>query len=228
MTETNKDARQHVAGALAAGVVRELDRPLRELRQNLALIIDDLDLHVTGSGGPVPLPYDQLETVRQQLADSYLACRTMSRLVSELSLAAGSQEAATEPIDVNAEVESALTLVRHRMSSGTELFVDLGTVPHVRAPAGAVTLAVAAQLMVAEESAGRAAHAAISVRTRRADGALVVTVADNGTGSASLAAFQVAESLGRDVAASLGGSFAAACEPGAGAAFEMRVPVRGG
>src|SRR5690606_22561849 len=52
------------AGELARTVVLELARPLRELRETLALLMEGIDHHMAEAGGPVPLPWKALEALR--------------------------------------------------------------------------------------------------------------------------------------------------------------------
>lgn len=224
------DVRERAAaGALARGITRELVRPLRELREDLAVMVEQLDRHMSGAHGPKGLPWKEVEALRQQLADSYLRSRRIARLVSELADAIAPATKARGPIDVNKLVESALNLARHRIVPDTEVFIDLGSVPLVRGTYGELLLAVARMIGVAADSASRAEGSALSVKTRREQDAesgrdeVVIFVADNGSGRP--AAARSVTAVGEHVAAALGGVFAGTSERGIGSVFELRLPT---
>jgi C4-dicarboxylate-specific signal transduction histidine kinase len=224
------DVRERAAaGALARGISRELVRPLRELREDLAVVVELLDRHMAGARGPKGLPWKEVEALRQQLADSYLRSRRIARLVSELADAIAPVSKARVPIDVNKIVESALNLSRHRIVSDTEVFIDLGSVPLVRGSYGDLLLAVARMIGVAADSASRAESSALSVKTRRerdeetGRDEVVIFVADNGSGRP--AAARSVTAVGEHVAAAMGGVFAGTSERGIGSVFELRLPT---
>ena len=75
------------AGELAGGVCREMVRPLRELREDLAVLVELLDRHTGEAKGPRALSFNDVEELRQNLAECYLRCRQMTRLASELAQA---------------------------------------------------------------------------------------------------------------------------------------------
>jgi signal transduction histidine kinase len=218
-----------VAGLLASGVAGQISRPLRQLRENLALVVETLDRYVTRARGPTPYPWKSLQALRQQLADTYLLSRNVARLAGDLAGALEAEASIAEPVDVNKLVEAALNLARHRIGAHTEVFVDLGMVPLARAVPGQMILAIAKMIVVAADSAAAMDGAALSVRTRRerdeAAGTdeVIVFVADNGRGMPSAAA--AVDALARPIAAALGGSFSGASEAGTGSAFELRLPA---
>ncbi len=217
------------AGALAGGAAAELARPLRELREILAVVVEKLDRHVADSPGPLPLPWDETRELRQQLTSAYLISRELARLSSHLAGAlSGSSQ--VETVDVNKLVEASMALVRHRTSAETEVFVDLGALPPIAAPSGQIVLIVGRLIMLAADSARGVEGAALSIKTRREparEGAgeeAVLTIADNGSGVPDEAATAVA--LAHAIAEALGGTFAGASEAGKGSAFELRLPIR--
>lgn len=217
---------QAVAGALASSVAGQLARPMRELRENLAVMVESLDRYIGEAEGPNPYPWKDLQTLRQEIADAYLLSRSTARLASELFEALNVQAALIEAIDVNRQVEAALELVRHRIGESTELFVDLGSIPPVRAVAGELTLTVAKMLLSCADSARVLEGSAISVKTRheRDDGEVVIYVADNGCGIPSAA--ESATLAIEPVMKRLGGRFHGVSEPGQGSVYECLLPVR--
>jgi C4-dicarboxylate-specific signal transduction histidine kinase len=211
------------AGELAAGVVAQLVRPLRELREDLAVLVEVIDQHTTESRGPRGMTWKEIETLRQQLVRAYLSSRDTARLASELAAALSAPAAPPEAVDLNKLIESGIHLGAHRVAADSELFVDLGTLPPARAPAAEVTLLIASMVMLAAESASGGEHTAISIKTRREGDLAVVVVADNGRGAP--AALDRLNHLAADVIEPLGGSFAGTSEAGAGSALELRLPL---
>ena len=219
---------QAVAGVLSSGVARELALPLRELRENLALMVETLDRYTAEARGPTPYPWKSLQTLRQELADSYLLSRTIARLASDLADGVSARDAPIGPVEVNRQVEAALALSRHRITSATEVFVDLGSVPSIDAVHGEIMLGVAKMLMACAESAAAVDGSAISIKTRRdSDGVgdmVVVYIADNGRGHPGAAV--AVHALVGPLAARFGGTFEGTSEEGAGSVYELRIPAR--
>lgn len=215
------------AGSLAGGVSLELDVPLRELREGLAVIIEILDLHLNTNFGPAPFPWTETKALRERVAQAYLTGRKVARLNGDLGYAINSYGQSPEVSSVNALVEVACNLTHHRMSASTELFIDLGKVPGTRLVPGEIVLLLARLLTIAADSAHDVQGAAISVKTRSepipGGQEIAVYVADSGSGAPKDVAF--ATVLGRHVAQGLGGSFVGESQPGAGSVFELRIPV---
>lgn len=216
-----------VAGVLTAQVARDLSRPLRRLRELLAMTLDSVERHISRAQGPDPYPWKELQVLRQELADAYLLSRETARIAGELAEVACPDDGAgaLRPVDVNRQVEAALALLHHRLQ-GNELFVDLGSVPPVRAHAGSLALVVAKLLLCCADSAAAAPGSAVSVRTRYAheDGedVVIISIADNGAGIPDAA--ESARNALEPVMSRLGGSFDGVSEPGRGCAFECRFP----
>ncbi|HUH02750.1 MAG TPA: hypothetical protein VML75_12215 [Kofleriaceae bacterium] len=214
------------AGDLAGGVTRQMVKPLRELREDLAVLVESLDRHMMESRGPRGLSYRDLEALRQTLADCYLRCRDTARLASDLAQASGGGTAADRPagpLDLNKIVESAINLARHRIKEDTEVFVDLGSVPMVRALEPRLLLAITQMICVAAESAARTPGSALSIKSRLQEREVVLLVSDNGAGY-STAVDDLVAMLGSAMA-DTGGHSAATSQEGAGSAFELRFPT---
>jgi signal transduction histidine kinase len=220
------EARRHaraVGASIAVDVASELAEPLRALRDRLAILVDGIDKHVALSTGPAPYPWKPLQLLRQDLADAYLQTRQMARLAGDFMRALGAIGAPIGELDVNKEVEAAVNLVAYRVGPRTEIFVDLGHVPPCRGAAGELMLAVAQLVVVCAESAARVDGSALSIRTRREDDRVAVTVSDNGGGAPDAAAAAVSHVAA--VAARAGGSFDGASHVEQGSVFELRLPV---
>lgn len=211
------------AGEVAVDVAAELAAPLADLRDRLAMLADRIDRHVAYQTGPEPYPWKQLQALRQDLAGAYLETTSMSRLASDLGATIAALGAvAVEIDDVERLVEAAVQLARHRLGPGTELLVDVGPVPSVRAPAGELTLAVAKMIAVCAASAHPVERSALSVRCRLEPEGVVIAASDNGRGVPDAAA----ELIGvlAPFAQRLGGSFDGHSQPEQGSIFELRLP----
>lgn len=215
------------AGALAGGVAAELRVPLRELRESLAVIVEILDQHLVEHEGPAPYPWNETKALRERVAQAYLTGRKVARLNSDLGDAINSYGKSPEIVDVNKLVEVATNLTRHRISAGTELFIDFGKVPDARLVPGEVVLLLARLLTIAADSAHGVPGAAISVKTREEDAAyckeIAIYVADSGSGKPE--EVEGASILGKDVAKNSKGTFEGTSEQGSGSVFVLRIPV---
>jgi signal transduction histidine kinase len=215
------------AGSLAGGVAAELRVPLREIREGLAVIVEILDQHLNGPEGPMPYPWTETKALRERVAAAYLAGRRVARLNSDLGDAINSYGQTQELVDVNKLVEVATNLTRHRISAGTELFIDFGKVPPVEVVPGEVVLLLARLLTIAADSAHDVQGAAISVKTRLEEhgsrSEIAIYVADSGSGLPD--EVEAAAVLGKDVASKMAGSFEGTSDPGSGSVFELRIPV---
>jgi hypothetical protein len=213
-----------LAGEVAVDVARQLAEPVRALRDRLGLVVDHLEHHVATSTGPSPYPWRSLQVLRHDLAAAYLEATTLARRLDELDRALASD--APGWFDVAAAVELGLSLAGHHLASGLELLIDLGHTPPVRGTSGALALLIAQLVAVSASSARDLPASTLSVRVTRdaaegADGELVlVTIADNGAGSARAAAIG---ELARGVMAPWGATVDATSVAGAGCVFELRL-----
>jgi len=216
---------REAAGDVAVDVAAELAAPLASLRDRLALLVDRIDRHIAVQTGPEPYPWKQLQALRQDLAAGYLQLTRMAQLAVDLAHTVDALGApAVEIDDVEHHVEAAVHLARHRMGPRTELLVDVGHVPPVRAPLGELTLAVARMIAACAVSAELVERASLSVRCREEEGGwVVIETIDNGGGAPGLAA-QLCATLG-PFATELGGTFDGSSEIGKGSWFQLRIPA---
>src|SRR5690606_25990502 len=91
----------------------------------------------------------------------------IARLAGDLHEGVGGPEGERALVDVNRRVEAALNLARHRLSSHTEVFVDLGSLPPVHATPGALVLAIAKLILCCADSAAACEGSAVSIKTHR-------------------------------------------------------------
>jgi hypothetical protein len=210
-----------IAGDVAVDLARQLAEPVQALRDRLGLIVDHLERHVATSTGPTPYPWRSLQVLRHDLAAAYLEVTALARRLDELDRAlAGEPEGW---FDVAAAVELGLSLAGHHLASGLELLIDLGHTPPARGAAGTLALLIAQLVAVSAASARDLPGSTLSVRVAREAGEgelALVTIADNGAGSARAAAIG---ELARSVTAPWGASVDATSVAGAGCVFELRL-----
>ena len=214
-----------LGGTIAIEVARELVEPVRALRDRLGLVVDTLERHVATSTGPTPYPWRSVQSLRHDLAASYLEATTLARRLDELDRALDQDPPAG--FDPAAAVDLGLRLATHHLTPAIELVVDLGSTPLVRGTPGTLALVVAQLVAACAESAREAPGSALSVRVVLDgdidDGASVaITIADNGAGSSR--ATELGE-LARSILEPWGALVDAASEAGQGTSFEMRLAV---
>ena len=207
-----------VAGAVAADVARQLTEPVRALRDRLGLVVDHLERHVATSTGPTPYPWRSLQTLRQDLAAAYLEATALARRLDELDRALDDDPPGW--FDLATAVEHGLHLAGHHLAAGIELLIDLGNTPPARGTPGTIALLVAQLVAASARSARELPGSSVSVRVTCDAAWALVTIADNGVGSARAASLG---ELARSVLAPWGGVVDAASVPGAGCAFELRL-----
>jgi len=175
-----------LAGDVAVDVARQLAEPVRALRERLGLVVDHLERHVATSTGPTPYPWRSLQALRQDLGAAYLEATALARRLDELDRAL-----ADDPpgwFDVATAVELGLHLAGHHLAAGIELLIDLGNTPPARGTPGTLALLVAQLVAVSARSARDLPGSTVSVRVMPEPGWALVTIADNGAGSARAAA----------------------------------------
>lgn len=216
---------REAAGRLVVGLADELARPLAEIEELLASVVERFDSHHASAEGPDPMSFEDAKMARELIAGAYLRCTGVSRLAADLASAVRAT-AAVESVDVNEQVEAAIGLARCRYSRGTELFIDLGTLPPVPTAPGDLVLAVTRLLLFCAESTRDADEAAVSIRTRAVarggKGAVTIAIAENGRGATDVELAEVT-ALVRILADRQGGVFNANSEPGSGSTFELRL-----
>lgn len=218
-----------VAGVLTGKVIRDLTRPLQQLRDDMASMLEAIERHFGAADGPDPYPWNALQSLRQELAEAYLQSRETARLITELTAVLGAAGTDDKPalIEVNPQVEAAIALVRSRFAEHTELFIDLGSTPPIRAVPGQLALLIAKLLMCCADSAAALQGSAVSVHTRyyrkSGHGSVVMTIADNGRGLPG--AVESVKRTALPLVASWGAGFEGVCRLEQGSAFECTFPV---
>jgi C4-dicarboxylate-specific signal transduction histidine kinase len=219
------------AGALASGVAAQLNAPLREIRDSLAVMVETLDQHIAHASGPQPYPWVETKALRERIAEAYLLSRAVTRLTSDLARAVSLHRLPPQTADVDKLVEQAIALARHRIGEDSELSIDLGDVPPVRIVPGELVLLLARLLTSAADAARGVTGGGIAIAIRRerdAGGApgrdtvliQIGAVAGGATAAAEAEAAEL-EALARRVLEPAGGALAI----GGNAHFEIRLVV---
>jgi signal transduction histidine kinase len=226
-----------LGGDVAIEVTRELATPLRELRERLGTIVDHLERYVATSTGPTPYPWRSLQTLRHDLAESYLDLTHLARRVDELDQALAPAEVGS--FEVSPAVDLGLRLAAPQLVPGPdepglsrrgsaaegqrgviEQLFDLGNAAPARGVGGTLALLVTQLVSACAASAREIAGSTLSVRVAQEDAFVVVTIADNGNGNDR--ATELGE-LARSIVAPWGGSADAASAQGRGCSFEIRL-----
>jgi signal transduction histidine kinase len=211
-----------LAGDVAVDVARQLAEPVRALRDRLGLVVDHLERHVAHATGPTPYPWRALQTLRHDLGEAYLEATTLARRLDELDRALA--DAQPGWFDLAAAVELGLHIAGHHLAAGIELLIDLGNTPPARGTPGAVALVVAQLVAASAASARDLPGSTVSVRVMPDGAWALVTIADNGAGSARAASLG---ELARGVTAPWGAIVDATSVAGAGCVFELRLMTAG-
>lgn len=212
------DARDRTAGDVALDIARELAEPVRALRDRLGLVVDHIERHVATSTGPAPYPWRSLQTLRQDLAGSYLEATMLARRLDELDRAL--DDSAPGWFDLGAAVDLGLRLAGHHLGDGLEILIDLGATPNARGAPGTLALIVAQLVATCARSAREAPNSTFSTRTFADGPYAVVLIADNGAGSSHADAIG---ELAREIVTAWGATVDAASASGQGCAFELRL-----
>lgn len=196
-------------GQLAAGVARELSRPLAFTQQSLAgisSISERLGGFVEATGtlsSPRPETCDEATALRRSFAELCEAWRPAAArsemdgliagaaeglnrarsIVRELSAFAMSPSGVVQPVDVQRTLASAIDFARGSLAHSECLQVEIDELPAVEGSASELQHAWLQILWNAiEATSSRAGDARISVRALRTDDEVVVEICDNGDG----------------------------------------------
>jgi hypothetical protein len=183
------NARQAVtqlAGVVAADIVADLTGPLRSVAESLAVMVDAIDRHVANSTGPTPYSWKSLGQLRQELATSYLDATVASRRMDDLRAVMMTVFQSPELLAVGEAVEVGVHLAGHHVGDHVELLVDLAPTSLARCERGGLALVVARAVAICAQSAVQRVGSTLTVRTSSDGDHVLVMIADNGVGLASI------------------------------------------
>ncbi|MCM2334617.1 MAG: MASE1 domain-containing protein, partial [Anaeromyxobacteraceae bacterium] len=172
------EAAQRLAsvGTLAAGMAHEVNNPLTFVAANLAFALDRLG----------PLRGDpRAEEAAHALEDAEEGTRRVARVVRDLKAVSRVDPEARRPVDLRAEVETALKLAHHELRHRATVVEALDEVPRVEAAEFQLGQVFLNLLVNAAHAVGDAdpARQVVRVATRTGrDGWAIVEVTDSGHG----------------------------------------------
>ena len=221
-------------GTLAAGAAHEINNPLTFVAANLAYALDRLQ----------PLrPEARAEEAVRALEDAEEGTRRVARIVRDLKAVSRADGAGRRPVDLLAEVETALKLAQTELRHRAEVEVRLGPVPPVVAEEFQLGQVVLNLLLNAAQALpeGEAGRHRVAVTTWTArDGWAAVEVRDSGPGMEAAVRARIFEpffttkpvgqgtglglSVCHGIVTGLGGRIEVDSEPGRGSAFRVLLP----
>jgi signal transduction histidine kinase/ActR/RegA family two-component response regulator len=236
-------------GLLAAGVAHEINNPAAFVLANIEALTGHMRLveeklrELPEAGAAQRGLSDLLFEANAILQESKEGMARIHRIVRDLGSFSHADEDATQPIDVNLAIESALTMLRNELKYRARVDRDLKATRLVQASAprlGQVFLNLvlnAAQAL--DEGSSKQNLVRVSSVDRGSD--VVVEIADNGPGIAPDVLPRIFESffttkprgmgtglglpISLGIVRALGGEISVESSPGHGATFRVRLPA---
>ncbi|RKH06173.1 response regulator [Corallococcus carmarthensis] len=178
-TQRRLAERMTSVGTLAAGVAHEINNPLSYVTSNLAYLWERVAQPV------LPVPAEQLEELRQVVAEALEGAGRVRSIVRDLRTFSRTEEEQHGPVDVRRAVEGAVKLMRDELQHRARLTCDLEPVPAVHGNEGRLGQVVTGLLMNALQAFGERPPEEnllkLSVRPGR-EGHVLIEVEDNGHG----------------------------------------------
>jgi PAS domain S-box-containing protein len=261
-------------GQLAAGIAHEINTPIQYVGDTVTFLDEaftDLDELVGAygavcagarNGGVKPEHLDavaaaeeiaDLDYLRERVPAAFGRARDgierVSKIVGAMREFAHPPTIEMAPADLNAALESTLTVARSEYKYVADVATDLGALPAVVCNVGDLNqvflnLLVNAAHAIEDVVGGTDARGTITVTTRTDGGDAIVRIADTGTGIPADVAervfdpFFTTKEVGRGTGQGLAiahrivterhdGELTFTSTPGEGTAFEIRVPIAG-
>jgi two-component system, cell cycle sensor histidine kinase and response regulator CckA len=236
-------------GLLAAGVAHEINNPaafvlanIEALAGHMRLIEEKLRDLPDGVAGRLGLT-DQLFEANAILQESKEGMARIHRIVRDLGAFSHADEDTSVPMNVNAAVESALSMLRNELKYRAQVERDLSATRMVRASGARLGQVFLNLILNAAQALDEAEAKRNRVRVRTFDdgGAVVVEISDNGPGIQAEILPRIFESffttkprgmgtglglpISLGIVRGLGGEIVVESQPGAGATFRVRLPA---
>lgn len=228
-------------GLLAAGIAHEVNNPLAFVRTNLGQLARAAELARELAPHALPERAVELAEMPELVAESLDGVARIARIVASMRrLAREGREEEGGPVDANAALREALKLAQ--LGRGFRVEESLApTLPWVRGSKDGLTQVFLNLLVNAKQALGEQPDGRICVASRHVDGAVEVTIEDNGPGIADELLDRVFDPFfttkGPDEGTGLGlpiafeivrahhGTLALRSRPGRGARFTIRLPA---
>jgi signal transduction histidine kinase len=238
-------------GMLAAGVAHEINNPAAFVLANIEALVGQMraieekvrDLPgVTGSStaGEVSAVLFEATAMLQESKEGMVR---IHRIVRDLGSFSHADDDSTAPINVNAAIESALTMLRNELKYRARVERDLRATSAVRANSarlGQVFLNLIMNAAQALDESGIKRNV-VTVSSFEDAGDVVVTVQDNGPGIPPEIIARIFDSffttkprgvgtglglpISQGIVRSMGGEISVDSRPGAGSIFRVRLPA---
>lgn len=229
-------------GTLAAGVAREVERPVAWVAARLASARDALEVPPGEA-----LPRERLPGLRDAVREAAAGTVRVRDIVAALRQFAAPADRAPAPVDVRAELETALGMARHELSQRARLRVDLpdSLPPVVAAPSELGQVFVNLLLHAAREvPEGRAEESELHVAAWAEEGGVAVEISGPGPGvppdalphpfdamappRPGAAGDGLGLSIAHAIVSRVGGTIEVEGAPGRGSTFRVRMPAAPG
>ena len=237
-------------GMLAAGVAHEINNPASFVLANLEALAEllqssDKRSKTEPEAAPKLVPSEVLFEAMNIVQESKEGMARIHRIVRDLHAFSRVDEDANLLTDVNAAVDSSLTMLRSELRYRTQVERDLRATQRVRSSAARLGQVFINLLMNAAHAlaAGNPKRNRLYVRSYDEGDRVVVEVEDNGPGIPSEVMPRIFESffttkppgvgtglglpISRDIVSSAGGELTAESVPGRGALFRVRLLAAG-
>ncbi len=244
-------------GQLAAGVAHEINNPLGFIASNLGTLekyvgrfTEMLTFCREAGKGERELESRWqalkldfvLEDVPELLQQSRTGAERVKKIVADLKGFSHVDDAQVGPVAISEELERTLNVLSHEIPPGAVIRREFSLLPPVLASPALLCQAFVNILRNAFQA--RPQGLELTVRTEATPGEVRVIFADNGPGIAPeirhrifepfFTTREVGQGMGMgltvawDIVSGCGGSIEVAGEPGQGAVFTLRLPLRGG
>jgi two-component system NtrC family sensor kinase len=234
-------------GRLLAGIVHEINSPIGSILSNNQVILRALERvqEALAGGDPASLAKAKglVETCRSLAAIDKIACERISEVIRGLKTFARVESSELRKVDLNEQIRNTLKLTQGEFRNRITVETDWGELPPVECHASMLSQ-VFLNLLV---NAGQAIEGPgkITVRTRREDGWVHISISDTGhgirledrpkifAGGFTTKPVGVGTGLGLSISKQIveethGGSLDFESEVGVGTTFHIRIPTEQG
>jgi len=228
-------------GLMAAGVVHEIKNPMAYVQSNLDSALELLE-RIEAGATLESIGRKRIAEDREALADARGGCTRVFKIIDDIKTYAHPGQARRELCDVNKLVEVALTLSAAQLRRWCKVTRDFGRIPQVPCDGPKISQVVLNLLVNAAQAIERTGRLGrVEVSTRFEEGAVRITVADDGPGMDAKVLEKVflpffttkppgqgtglGLSISRRLMESQGGTIEVESAPGRGARFTVVLPV---